>query len=374
MARRNLSARYGAASILAFGISVCGGAGAEEVRFKDVEGREVLLRRPAERVVTIPIPSASTFIAIDGSTRRLVGMHPLSKTAIEEGILGRIFPEASAIDSSIAAGGADGFMPNVETLAMLNLDIVVQWGDRGDDIVAPLRNAGLTTALLRYGTEAFARGNLTMMADIAGKPDKARDLIAWREATIADIAKKAAAIPDGRRLKVVYLQRALGGLIVAGTNTYNDFYIRLVGALNAAAELKGALAVNSEQIAQWNPDVILLNGFEEKLTPGRIYDDVILAATTAAKERRVYKMPIGGYRWDPPSQESPLTWMWLAEIAYPDVYDYDLRGEIERWCQALYSYKPSPSDIDGVLRLAMNGDAGNYDRFAARPPAPGQRK
>ncbi len=30
----------------------------------------------------------------------------------------------------------------------------------------------------------------------AGKPDKARDLIAWREATIADIAKKAAAIPD----------------------------------------------------------------------------------------------------------------------------------------------------------------------------------
>lgn len=339
---------------------------AEDIRFTDLEGHEVVLQTPVERVLTVPIPSASTFIAIDGGTDRLVGMHPLSKTAIEEGVLGRFFPDAKAIDSTITAGGADGFMPNIETIAGLDPDVVVQWGGRGDDIVAPLRNAGLKTALLLYGTEEYARGNLTLMADIAGKPGKAGQLIAWRDETIADIEAKAAAIPADRRLEVIYLQRALGGLIVAGTKTYNDYYIDLVGAVNPGAELAGAMSVNAEQIAVWDPDVILLNGFEDALGPQRIYDDPILSGTKAARERRVYKMPIGGYRWDPPSQESPLTWMWLANLLYPDVFQYDLRAEMTEWYAILYGKTPSAADMDDVLRVAMNGQSAGYERFAAK--------
>jgi iron complex transport system substrate-binding protein len=363
MTRRHRILSCFAAFLLVLGAPICGAAGAEEN-----------IARPVARVATIPIPSASMFIAVDNSPKRLVGMHPLSKSAIEEGVLGRIFPEARAISSSIAAGGADGFMPNVETLAMLDPDVVVQWGDRGDDIVAPLRNAGIRTALMRYGTEQFARDSLTLMGDIAGKPEKARELIAWRETVAADIAQKATTIPNGRKRKVVYLQRASTGLVVAGANTYYDDYIRLVGGVNAAAELKGALAINSEQLAQWNPDVILLNGFEEQLTPQRIYDDPILAGTNAANERRVYKMPIGGYRWDPPSQENPLTWMWLAELLYPDMFHYELRSEIACRYRMLYGYEASRGDIDSVLRLHVNGDARGYERFAATTPMSGQSR
>ncbi len=333
--------------------------------FADLAGREVCLPHPARRVVTIPMPSASTLIAVDGSAQRLVGMHPSSKKAIDEGLLGRMFPQARAIDASVAGVGADGFMPNVETLALLDPEVVVQWGDRGDDIVGPLRNAGLRTALLRYGTEPLARGNLTLMADIAGKPERAKELIAWRAATIADIETKARDIPEARRLHVVYLQRAASGLAAAGANSYYDFYIRLVGARNAADGLSSAPAISAEQIAQWDPDVILLNGFEEKLTPARVYDDEILSATRAARERRVYKMPIGGYRWDPPSQESPLTWMWLADLLYPELFHYDLRAEIVGAYRLLYGRTPSQADLDDVLRLSINGDARFYDRFAA---------
>ncbi|MDJ0450658.1 ABC transporter substrate-binding protein [Methylocystis sp. JR02] len=357
MARRKRHGRCFAAVLLTIGAPAWERAKADD--------------RPVTRVATIPIPSASIFIAVDGSAERLVGMHPLSRSAIEEGVLGRMFPNARVINSSIAAGGADGFMPNVETLAMLDPDVVVQWGDRGDDIVAPLRNAGMHTALMRYGTEQFARDSLTLMGEIAGKPDKARALIAWREAVATEIAAKAAAMPDKRRLKVVYLQRASTGLVVAGANTYSDYYIRLVGGVNAAAELSGALAINAEQLAQWDPDVILLNGFEEQLTPRRIYDDPLLSGAKAAMERRVYKMPIGGYRWDPPSHENPLAWMWLAQLLYPDLFRYDLRKEIEESYQIVYGYRPSLSDIDSVLRLSVNGDARGYDRFTAVTPTPG---
>jgi iron complex transport system substrate-binding protein len=346
-------------------VASCAPLRAQADCFGDLAGREVCLPGPAQRVVTIPMPSASTFIAVDGSAQRLVGMHPSSKRAIDEGLLGRMFPQARAIDASVAGVGADGFMPNVETLALLDPDVVVQWGDRGDDIVGPLRNAGIRTALLRYGTESLARGNLTLMADIAGKPERAKELIDWRAATIIDIEKTARDIPEARRLRVVYLQRAASGLAAAGANSYYDFYIRLVGGRNAADGLAGAPAINAEQIAQWDPDVILLNGFEEKLTPARIYDDEILSATRAARERRVYKMPIGGYRWDPPSQESPLTWMWLADLLYPEAFHYDLRAEIAHAYRLLYGHTPSQADLDEVLRVQINGDARFYDRFAA---------
>lgn len=357
--------RVGIAGGAALLVASCAPLRAHADCFADLAGREVCLLHPARRVVTIPMPSASTLIAVDGSAQRLVGMHPSSKKAIDEGVLGRMFPQARAIDASVAGVGADGFMPNVETLALLDPEVVVQWGDRGDDIVGPLRNAGLQTALLRYGTEPLARGNLALMADIAGKPERAKELIAWRAATVADIETKARDIPEARRLRVVYLQRAASGLAAAGANSYYDFYIRLVGARNAADGLSSAPAISAEQIAQWDPDVILLNGFEEKLTPARVYDDEILSATRAARERRVYKMPIGGYRWDPPSQESPLTWMWLADLLYPELFHYDLRAEIVGAYRLLYGRTPSQADLDDVLRLSINGDARYYDRFAA---------
>jgi iron complex transport system substrate-binding protein len=340
-------------------------AAAETLRFKDQAGLDIILDKPVERVVTIPIPSASTFIAVDGSPKRLVGMHPLSKSAIEESILGRIFPDANAIDSSVTGSGSLGFAPNIEALATLNPDVVVQWGDRGDDIIAPMTNIGLKVARILYGKEEHARGNLRVMGDIAGKPEKVEHLIGWRDEVMQDIKTKVASIPEPRRLKVIYLLRALGELQVAGANTYYDYYFRLVGAENPAAPaLNDFKSVNAEQIAAWDPDAILLNGFERKLGPERIYDDPILSSTSAARERRVYKMPMGGYRWDPPSQESPLTWMWLAELLYPDTFRYDLRREIRRRYQEIYDYAPSEADINDILRMTMNGGARHYERFA----------
>ena len=93
---------------------------ADEIRFTDHEERVVTLSAPAERIASIPIPMASTLIAIDGGTERLVGMNPTAKSAIMEGILGRIFPEAREIPSDITA---PNFIPNVEELARVNPEI-----------------------------------------------------------------------------------------------------------------------------------------------------------------------------------------------------------------------------------------------------------
>ena len=78
-----------------------------------------------------------------------------------------------------------------------------------------------------------------------------------------------------------------------------------------------------------------MNGFEPKLSPKNYIEHPVFSVTDAAVNKTVYSMPLGGYRWDPPNQESPLTWMWLGMLTYPEFHKYSLRDEIKR------SYKMS---------------------------------
>jgi iron complex transport system substrate-binding protein len=336
---------------------------AQTITVTDLENRQVTLARPAERVASIPIPLASTLIALDGGTRRLVGMNPIAKSAIVEGILGRIFPAARDIPSDIVG---TNFMPNIEQLAATRPDLVLQWGGRGNDIVAPLMNAGMPVALILCCREEWTRSYHDMLAAAIGRPERARENTQWREAVLARLAAKVGAIPAERRPRVLHLQQALVQLTAAGRGTYNGWQIEQAGGVNVAAGLDNFRPVNAEQIAAWNPDVILLNSFEDKLTLGRVLDDPVLSSTRAARTRRVYKLPLGGYRWDPPSHESPLTWMWLANLLHPEIFDFDLRSEMRSAYATLYGHTLSAAETDEILRIATQGDTANYARFRAR--------
>jgi iron complex transport system substrate-binding protein len=337
---------------------------AEEIVFKDQGNHEVRLAKAAERVVSIVIPMASTVIALDGSTRKLIGMNPTAKSAVVEGILGKIFPEAKDISSDVTA---PNFVPNVEALTAANPDLVIQWGDRGADIVAPITNAGLTTMLILYGTEELTRDYMTMAAKAIGKPERIDELVEWRDRVQKDIEAKTTAIPDDKKPNVLYLGRALSDISASGTKgNYNAWSIELAGGRNASDEINGTVSVNKEQIAAWNPDVIFLNAFEAKLNVDWVYNDPILSLTNAAKSKRVYKMPLGGYRWDPPSQESPLSWMWTANLLHPETFKYDLRTEMRTAYKTLYNYDLTDSDIDNILWLKEQGAAADYAQFEAK--------
>lgn len=352
-------------AVAAAATALCvGGAVADTIVITDQRDRTITLDGEVERVVTIPIPAASVFISVDGGTERLVGMHQLSKTAIKGHILERFYPDALAIPSNITGKGFS-FVPNVEELLALEPDLVFQWGHLNDDIIDPLVNAGLNVALIRIGKEEFTRKWLTMMGAMTGKPEKAKAMIGWRDEVIAEVRVATADIPDEDRPRTLYFMNYLSKLRVAGGKSYNNFYINLAGGKNVADDLGMFAEVGLEQILEWDPEVILLNGFEAKLSPQDIYKNELLADLSAVKNRRVYKMPLGGYRWDPPNQESPLTWLWLSMVLHPDKFDWDLADRINNNYEFIYGQSVNADDVANILRMDMNKDAANYDIFAA---------
>jgi iron complex transport system substrate-binding protein len=327
----------------------------------DQVGKRVTFARPVRRVVAIPIPAAAVVMAVDQSASHLVGMNALSWSAVHGGVMASIFPAALQVAHDIADAN---FAPNIESILALKPDVVIQWADKGDGLLTPLHGAGLPVLGVTYGTSADLDGWLTMFSAMLGKPERGTAMTARIDAQRQEIAQLAAS-RAGAGPRILYFLRYAQGMQVAGAGTFNSEYITLVGAKNAAADVAGGFgAVHIEQVLRWDPDIVLLGNFDSTL-PADIYDDPVWKGVAAVRAKKVYKVPLGGYRWDPPSQETPLMWHWMSDIAFPPTAGSTLRRAIADEFSFLYGYTPTQGEIDTMLWLNANGASSGYGQFRA---------
>lgn len=330
----------------------------------DQRGHTLVLTQPVARVVTIPIPMASMVIALDGGTSRLVGMHPSSQQSVQEGVLGTLFPQALDIRTDVVQG--QSFIPNRETLLALRPDAVLQWTEP----VALLDSIGAiginAVGLINNPPDqSVLEQNIRIVGQVLGQEAKAAALIARQQAVLQELKQHLAALPPAAPPKVMYLREASkAGFVPTGSNSYNHFWITLCGGENVAASLNGTGGnISAEQLLAWNPDFILLGSFDSS-TPSLLYDDPALQTLSAVRKRQVYKFPHGGYRWDPGSQESHLTWVWVAQLLHQGQIPMDLRRMIQDEFLFLYGQKPGDAAIDRILQTELNSSSRNYAIFA----------
>lgn len=333
------------------------------ISLTDQRGKTLSFARPVARVVTIPMPSASLLVAVDRSADHLAAMHNASWVAMRDGIMGAMFPAALDLPHDIAT---QDFTANVESIRALNPDVVVQWSDA--QLIEPLEKAGLQVlGLKNSGTQEDVDTWVTMFAAMLGRPERATELKTRSDRELAEVKSLAA----GRASKgpsILYFNRFTGGLKVAGANSYNDFYIKLVGCSNPPTgkdPLTGAgmVGVDIEQVLRWDPEVILLGNFDAAM-PQDIYSDPVWQNVAAVRSKRVYKVPLGGYRWDPPGQESPLMWHWLGDIAFPQQRSA-VRDKASEYFRFLYNHELTKAELDKILWTAENGQSANYRQFNA---------
>ncbi len=332
--------------------------GAGALSIVDQRGETVTLAGPAEKVAFTVMPAPSIFAAVDRSYDRIVGINQSTLVANRGGMFATMFP-ASA-ESAVVAGS--DFVPNVETLLQLDPDVVIQWGDRGTGVTAPIEAAGFPVVGLEYGTQEDLESWITLFAQIAGKPERGRELVDWQRAEQAEMRADVAA-QAGPRPRAMILSRTGDTYSTTSAQGYDGFQFDLVGAdLVTEGFTSDSGQVSPEQILAWNPEVIMLSGFDES-TPADIYADPRLASVSAVENKRVYKTPLGGYRWQVPSAESPLMWEWMHRILYPGARDGELRADIRAAFDDLFAYEISDDEIDQVLRFDMNRGAAGYDQF-----------
>lgn len=333
------------------------------VRLTDQRGVEVKLPHAAQRIVTIPVPMASIVMALDGASRRVVGMHPASRQSIEKGFLRKVFPEALKIPADITRGGM--FTPNLEAVLALKPDVVVTWSEPAE-AVESLERAGLRVVALTNDPPNLARhfSNLEILGKLIGREDRVA-------AVRADLERKRDAVSQAMsgiavKPRVIYLRQGEPSLQASGLNTFQDFWINLAGGRNVAGLLSGHQQQTTlEQLIAWDPEIIFLGTFDAA-TPADIYANLALSNVSAVRSRRVLKVPHGGYRWDPGSHESGLMMLWAAATMHPERFKPEMRREMRATYAALYRHRLSEAEIDDILEVRANAATPGYAAQFAR--------
>ncbi len=328
---------------------------AQPLTFTDQLGRTIHFDETPKRIATIATPSGSMVVTIDESGDRLVATVPNSKNAIMEGILHEYFPSLQRASSNIIDNNGSA---NIEELLNLETDLVLQWA-RHDKSIAAMEAAGLTVAAMKYSKLDIAKTWLKDVSIILDKQSKASEVFAWHDRAYKRITDKTKTIPDHEKPTVVYL---LNESRAAGPESHFQFFMDTAGAKNVMTRGK-FVDVDAEMLLNADPDIIWLFGFNMKMTPEKIYANPRFADLAAVKNRRVYKVPVGGDRWDPPNQESPLGWEWFTRTVHPGLLEGSMRQSVREGITFLYGKAPTEAQLDRMLRAQMNKDARDYEKI-----------
>lgn len=325
-----------------------------EIAFEDQRGKLIRLAEPAQSVVALPKPVPAMFIGVDEGTEHLTGMHPAAQAVLLESVLGRFFPGIADINTSVVG---DGFIPNVEEMLKINPDVVIQWARRTEDYIDPLEKVGLTVVGLDFGSHEIERGHIEIVGEMLGKSERIGSFLAWQDDVIAEIKLELDTIPVEDRARMVFFDRYRSDeLAVFGRD---EFFFQAPGLRNLAFEAgldQSTVTIDAEQVLAWQPDIVFINYYDPEATPADMYADPVLASVPAIQNRRVYKTP----RLDPSELEAPLVWMWMAMLAYPERFDWDLRGLIKEKYVEMYGQAPSDAEIDTILHVPANAESARY--------------
>lgn len=319
----------------------------------DILGREVEVPLNIKSIVMVPIPYTSITFAIDESTEKLIAIHPSAKRAYNKSML-------KVIDSNLInvpdhyIGGAARFSLNIEEIIKLRPDVVVTWSKQKDQI-SKLEKLKIPVVALTNGASSNIndlRKNINIMGKLLSKEDKSQELIDYGLKTEEYFRDKVLSLEKENKPKILYLRDQ--DLKAAAGDSFNQKMIELAGGINVAAKVRGAWTkVSMEQIIAWNPEIIYLSHFDD-FKPEDLYSNKISgqdwSQIQAVKNRKVYKTPIGIYRWDAPNAETPLFLKWLGQIQQPQLYfDYNLEKDIKDFYQEFFNYKLENKELAKIL-------------------------
>ena len=217
-----------------------------------------------------------------------------------------------------------------------------------------LRRASLPTLDAQYATLPDMLRSLDMTAQALGTPEAQAMAQLYRqhmEQMLSLLQNRTATIPQSARPKVLHIAR-LPPLQIDGTNTLIDSWITAAGGQNAASVAGNHKPTTFEQIATWNPDIIVLGasaGVPEESSP--------LRSLTAFQKGQWAVNPQGVFAWDRYGCEELLQLEWAAKLFHPTLFaDIDLKQDVQVFYKTFFHYPLSSADAARIL--------------AARPPAP----
>lgn len=306
----------------------------------DAKGRTIDKPEKIEKAAITCYGGATHEISVLGASSRIVAQPSMERFPQ----LLKMFP---AFRDVVDPGAFDEV--NTEELLKASPDMVFVGvtASKGNKLI---EEAGLSTFTMLIGTADIE--NLKTEFEMAGilldNPEQAKKLVDYWNKKLEELDGLLSGIPEDQRKTVYY---AGSSITSANTGVWGDNLLRCAGGRNVTAELtRGAKGseISVEQILQWDPDVIITQKTPKGLSA--FENDDRIRDLSAVKNKEMHLCPIGAFWWDRPSPESPLGFLWLATVLYPEqTKSIDLKKETVEFYKTFYQYDLSDEEYESFF-------------------------
>lgn len=341
-------------------------AGSDTHIITDHSGVQVELPLQVERIVVcdiLPLPSVLT-VFFD-SADKIVGMSGTSMGAAENGLLGELYPEILDAET----GFIDGSTVNTEELLKLQPDVVFYNASRAE-LGQQLRNAGFPAVAIsvnkwEYNSIETLNHWIALLSEIFPENDKSEIVQRYSNEVYELVQERVADIPEEERERVLFVyQYSETNLLTSGKRFFGQWWADAIGAVNVAQELTtdNSVAVNMEQVYAWDPTLVFITNFTTA-GPEDLYNNTVgtydWSGVAAVENERVYKMPLGMYRSYTPGADTPVTLLWLAKTAYPELFeDIDILAETKDYYHEVFGVELTDEQAASIFTPTTEAGAG----------------
>lgn len=216
------------------------GAGTYPVTITDDMGRRVVFDTRPQRIVSLA-PSWTEILFALGLGDRVVGVTTFCD-----------YPAEAARKEKVG-GFSD---PNIELIVSLKADVVFGTSIHRK-VVPELERRGIKFVYQRATSVEGVMGNIGVAAEVAGLPERAREVNASIERAVSSVKNTLASVPEAKRRKVLYLVWD-EPIMSVGSSTLMSDMLSLAGGVSVTRNASSDYPSYSlEIILTANPDVVL---------------------------------------------------------------------------------------------------------------------
>lgn len=378
--RRSWAALVGAVALsacLAFGLAGCSsnedaassdsaastqqsadqGTEADTVTFTDDLGRTVELPATIDRICPSGFTAQQVLLTI--APDKMVGLaQELTDDQLK--IFGQKFADYPMFGAVL--GATDNL--NREAVAAANPQVIIDTGEAKegaeDDLNALQEQLGIPVVFIEaklsdYGA-AYAR-----LGELLGMESRGDQLSQYCTDIYQKVETVMAGIPESERVHMAYLLGENGLNAIAKTSFQGAVVDMVADNVVVVEEASGkgtGNEVSLEQIALWNPDLII---FQE----GSIYDTVgdnpAWAGIAAIDNDNYYQVPNDPWCWmnNPPTVNQLMGLQWLPRLLYPDKFDDTIADVTREYYHLMYNYDLTDGELNDLIEDAIPRAASN---------------
>lgn len=325
-------------------------AAPEQVTVVDALGRENTFDRLPQRIAiagrataliahtVYMFPEAIERVAaLENRTQRDLSFYPIVDPRLDE----KMLLERNA--------GAEQILP-------ANPDVVLMKSYLAESLGEPLEQLGIPVIYLDLETPAQFERDVRVIGDLFGNPERAEEILQFYAERAGQIDELIDPLPVEQRPTVLLLQYSeRGGELAFNVPSAGWLQTGLVEQAGGvpvwleAAESGGWTIVGFEQIAAWDPQIVIVVYYPDDPAPvvESLEADANWQALQAAQNGEIHPFPGDFLSWDQPDPRWILGLQWLAKTLHPEqTAGLNLEEEVRSFYMQIYHLDPATIEAE----------------------------